>query len=208
MANDRLFGLRVEPGLEMQGHSTATTVRTLGGTEIRSSTNGEWWVWPEITLERRPPGDPLTGAALAQLMANPSRVYELEAFQLENGTDMTGYPSPKATAALTGGELSLPIEFSANITTAQAPAYLNRLFTIGDHKKLYWCSELGIAGGAKAGTMKFFPNAQHQVSIGETLNFINPKVRVALAPGFHPGIMVDADGMREIKIALQEVKSA
>lgn len=206
MTSPRVFGLEVQHSATIVSESQLDTIETLGKSFQRISNGGARWEFPGIILDPRPQNDPLAHQLMVQLSKNPRQVYVVPAMQFYNQTNLAGFPSPKTTAALSGQEVSVAIAFTSNLTQAQADGFKQRFFTFSGHRKLYLLDSLGIAAGARAGTMTFTHPAQAQVEIGETINFIDPMVSVMFPPGSPPTMRTTPDGMWEISLDMVEFK--
>lgn len=121
-----------------------------------------------------------------QVRSSPVGVYSIDALQFFNNQTIIGFPLPKTQLSLTGGETEIQIEFPANLTATHVAGFEDKFFTFSGHKKLYWLIKLGVDVGSRRGKMTFSPNAHYEVVVGETINFINPKMQVAIPYGRQP----------------------
>ena len=200
-----LFGMRVVHPATIAPVAQADIVELLNMQTQAISNNSERWDWPNLTLENVVQGDMKVHAFLAELMASPRRVYEVDALQLFNPGELPASAvNPATTEDLTGGETEVAISFANNLTQAQADGFARRFFTFSTHKKLYMVSDLGVPVGSRIGTMEFVPNAQAVADSGATVNFLTPKASVMLTRGLPPSIATNREGFWQISADWRE----
>ena len=202
-----MFGLVIVHPSKAVLVSHIDRVELRGGGEQRLATGEAWYEYPNLTFAPLAQDDPLAGAFQDQIESEPTRIFHVEAPQFHSNHDVTGFPAPKTTESLSGLETSVRITFPANLSQAQVNGFDQRFFTFSGHKKLYKVKRggLGVSAGGRSGTLRFVPNVQHQVSSGETLNLVNPKVMVGLAQGLPPDYGTDRRGHWRISLDLKEI---
>ena len=199
-----MFGLEIAHSVKLVPLSQVDVAqrRNLGFSRI--SNNSERWDLPNVQFRPLPQDDPRVHGFLSQTMKSSLRVFDVDAPQHHNMASLAGFPTPATTEALTGSELGVNIAFTANLTQAQADGFARRYFTFSGHRKLYLLDSLGVVAGSRSGRMTFLPNCQAEVESGETINFVNPKIRVAFAEGLPPDIQTTDRGFWRIAVDLEE----
>ena len=204
-----IFGMRLSNPAHVVSMAQADIVPLMNLQEQRISNNAERYEWPNLRMEpvrNTPEYNDKAHDFISQISSDPRRVFAIDAPQLYTPeANLSGFPVPTTTAALTGAETQVAITFPQNITQANVDGFKKRFFTFSGHRKLYLLNRLGVSAGGRSGTMTFTPNAQAAVASGETINFINPKAQVALANGLPPTLETFADGPWHITIDLVEL---
>ena len=202
-----MFGLRIVHPVQIVANVQSDIVRLMNLQEQRLSNNAERWELPNLILEPIAQGDAKAHGFITQIMGDPRRIYSVDAPQFYNDSG-TSQPSADTTAALTGAETTVAISFgssaSDNLDADDVNGIARRFFTFGNHDKLYLLANLGVAAGARAGTMTFTPNAQHEVPSGTSVNFATPKIKVALAQGLPPSVRTQENGFWNLSLDLVE----